>query len=115
MCVSVQFSREAGSGSGFSSWKTVPAVPVPRSVPGPDPPNLAFLEKARVLPQKSKGFTLRGTPKILGKGRRNARKSKENRKKKKARKSKKARIGGSGGKAVPTVPVSGFGSVPEPP
>ena len=23
-----------GSGSGFGSWKTVPAVPVPRSVPG---------------------------------------------------------------------------------
>ena len=23
-----------GSGSGFGSWKTVPTVPVPRSVPG---------------------------------------------------------------------------------
>ena len=33
MCVSVQFSREDGSGSGFGSWKTVPAVSVPRSVP----------------------------------------------------------------------------------
>ena len=33
-CVSVQFSREDGSGSGFGSWKTVLAVPVPRSVPG---------------------------------------------------------------------------------
>ena len=32
MCVSVQFSRE--DGSGFGSWKTVLAVPVPRSVPG---------------------------------------------------------------------------------
>ena len=62
----------------------------------PDPPILAFLEKARVFPQKSKGFSLCGTPKILGKERKNAQKSKENRKTKKARKSKKARIGGSG-------------------
>ena len=30
-CVSAQFSREDGSGSGFGSWKTVPAVPVPLS------------------------------------------------------------------------------------
>ena len=55
----------------------------------PDPPTLAFLEKARVFPQKSKGVSLRGTPKILGKERKNARKSKGNRKTKKARKSKK--------------------------
>ena len=34
MCVSVQFNKEDGSGSGFGSWKTVPSVPVPRSVPG---------------------------------------------------------------------------------
>ena len=33
MCVSAQFNREDGSGSGFGSWKTVQAVPVPRSVP----------------------------------------------------------------------------------
>ena len=33
LCASVQFHREDGSGSGFGSWKTVPAVPVPRSVP----------------------------------------------------------------------------------
>ena len=38
----------------------------------PDPPTLAFLEKARVFSQKSKGFSLRGTPKILGKERKNA-------------------------------------------
>ena len=31
VCVSVQFDREDGSGSGFGSWKTVPAVPVPYS------------------------------------------------------------------------------------
>ena len=62
----------------------------------PDPPILAFLEKARVFFPKSKGFYLRGTPKILWKERKNAQKSKENRKTKKARKSKKARIGGSG-------------------
>ena len=46
------FTGRDGSGSGFGSWKTVPAVPVPLSVSG---------------------------------------------------------------KTVPTVPVSGFGSVPEPP
>ena len=28
------FKGKDGSGSGFGSWKTVPAVPVPRSVPG---------------------------------------------------------------------------------
>ena len=32
MCVSAQFNREDGSSSGFGSWKTVLAVPVPRSV-----------------------------------------------------------------------------------
>ena len=40
MCVSVQFDREDGSGSGFGSWKTVPAVPVPRSVPGKTVPTV---------------------------------------------------------------------------
>ena len=62
----------------------------------PDPPTLAFLKKNKGNPEKSKGFSLRGTPKILGKGRKNAQKSKENQKTKKARKSKEARIGGSG-------------------
>ena len=62
----------------------------------PDPPTLAFLKKARENPEKSKRFSLCGTPKILGKERKNAQKSKGNRKTKKARKSKKARIGGSG-------------------
>ena len=62
----------------------------------PDPPTLPFLKKARETPKKSKGSSLRGTPKILGKERKNAQKSKGNRKTKKARKSKKARIGGSG-------------------
>ena len=33
LCVSVQLHREDGSGSGFGSWKTVPAVSVQRSVP----------------------------------------------------------------------------------
>ena len=40
LCVSVQFSREDGSGSGFGSWKTVPAVPVPCSVPGKTVPTV---------------------------------------------------------------------------
>ena len=38
MCVSVQFHN--GSGSGFGSWKTVPAVPVPRSVPAKTVPTV---------------------------------------------------------------------------
>ena len=37
-CVSVQFHREEGS--GFDSWKTVPAVPVPRSVPAKTAPTV---------------------------------------------------------------------------
>ena len=37
-CVSVQFNRE--DGSGFGSWKTVPAVPVPFSVSGKTVPTV---------------------------------------------------------------------------
>ena len=40
MCVSVPFNREDGSGSGFGSWKSVLAVPVPRSVPGKTVPTV---------------------------------------------------------------------------
>ena len=40
LCVSVQFHRGDGSGSGFGSWKTVPAVPVPRSVPAKTVPTV---------------------------------------------------------------------------
>ena len=40
LCVSVQFHREDGSGSGFGSWKTVLAVPVPRSVPAKTVPTV---------------------------------------------------------------------------
>ena len=40
LCVSAQFHREDGSGSGFGSWKTVPAVPVPRSVPAKTVPTV---------------------------------------------------------------------------
>ena len=57
---------------------------------------LLFWRKQGFFPKKNKGCPACGTPKILGKGRKNAQKSKENRKTKKARKSKKARIGGSG-------------------
>ena len=34
------FTGEDGSGSGFGSWKTVPAVPVPRSVPAKTVPTV---------------------------------------------------------------------------
>ena len=40
LCVSVQFYREDGSGSGFGSWKTVLAVPVPLSVPAKTVPTV---------------------------------------------------------------------------
>ena len=43
-------------------------------------PTLAFVEKSKGNPDKSKGFSLCRTPQILGKGRKNAQKSKENRK-----------------------------------
>ena len=35
----------------------------------PDPPTLPFLEKIKGNPESCKGFSLRGTPKILGKER----------------------------------------------
>ena len=40
LCVSVQSHREDGSGSVFGSWQTVPAVPVPRSVPAKTVPTV---------------------------------------------------------------------------
>ena len=40
LCVSVQFHREDGSGSGFDSWKTVLAVSAPRSVSGKTVPTV---------------------------------------------------------------------------
>ena len=61
----------------------------------PGPPTLAFLEKARVFsPQKSKGVSLRGTPKILGAARKKAQKKQgksENKKSKEIEKSKEKR------------------------
>ena len=39
-CVSGQFNRKDGSGSGFGSWKTVPAVPVLLSVPAKTVPTV---------------------------------------------------------------------------
>ena len=57
LCVSVQFSREDGSGSGFGSWKTVPAVPVPRSVPGKTVPTVpAVPVPVRFLGHPEMGF-----------------------------------------------------------
>ena len=39
-CVSVQFNSKGRFGSGFGSWKTVPAVPVPLSVSGKTVPTV---------------------------------------------------------------------------
>ena len=36
-----QYSFTGKNGSGFGSWKTVPAVPVPRSVPGKTVPTVS--------------------------------------------------------------------------
>ena len=53
---------------------------------------LLFWKKQGFFPQKkSKGFSLRGTPRILGKERENARKSKENRKTKKSKEIEKSK------------------------
>ena len=49
LCVSAQFHREDGSGSGFGSWKTVSAVPVPRSVPAKTVPRFRFPIPIRFL------------------------------------------------------------------
>ena len=57
----------------------------------PDPPTLAFLEKARETLQKSKGFSLCGTPKILGKERKNAQKNNGNRKNEKSKENEKSK------------------------
>ena len=54
---------------------------------------LLFFGKSKGSPEKSKGFSLRWTPTVLGKERKNAQKSKENGKTQKAR---KKRILGSG-------------------
>ena len=69
----------------------------------PDPPTPAFLEeKSKGNPEKSKGCSLRGTPKFLGKERKNTpNKQGKSETKKKTRKSKKARIGGSGRLSCP--------------
>ena len=61
----------------------------------PDPPTLAFLEKSKGNPEKSKGFSLRGNPKILGKERKNPSKKQgksENEKSKEIEKSKDWRV-----------------------
>ena len=54
----------------------------------PYPPTLPFLEK-KGNAEKNKGFPLRGTPKVLGKRRKNAQKKQGKLETKKARKSKK--------------------------
>ena len=66
-------------------------------VPFPDPPILAFLLKKQGTPEKNEDYPLCRALKILGKGRKNAQKSKETRKTKQKNKEMiKARIGGSG-------------------
>ena len=57
---------------------------------------LLFWKEQGFFPQKSKGFSLRGTPKILGKGRKTHKKSKENRKTKKQGNRKKQGLEGQG-------------------
>ena len=52
---------------------------------------LLFWKKQGFFPQKSKGFPLRGTPKILGKGRKKTQKSKGNQKTKKSKEIEKSK------------------------
>ena len=52
-------TRKDGSGSGFGSWKTVPAVPVPHSVPGktvPTVPGFRFPVRFLGHPDNFAGF-----------------------------------------------------------
>ena len=61
----------------------------------PDPPTLAFWQKSKGNPEKSKGFSPRGTPKILGKDREKRTKKQgksENEKSKEIEKSKDWRV-----------------------
>ena len=62
MCVSVQFNREDGSGSGFGSWKTVLAVPVPRSVPGKAVPMVPVSGSGSVPGQPCSFLTIHTPP-----------------------------------------------------
>ena len=70
----------------------------------PDPPTLAFFGKSKGWSRKKQGFSLRGTPQILGNERKNAPKSKGNRKTKKQGNRKKVRIGGSGSRLKISIP-----------
>ena len=63
-----------------------------RSTNCPDPPTLVFLEKSEGNPEESKGFSLRGTPKILGKGRKNEQKKQGKSENAKSKEIEKARI-----------------------
>ena len=97
--------------SGWPSKNTVLLRPklLQKFFTNPDPPTFVFFsdqKKKQGKPRKSKGFSLCGTPKIIGKERKHAQKSKETRtrktnketrKRKKARK-KKTRVGGLGKK-----------------
>ena len=56
---------------------------------------LLFLEKSKGNPEKNKGFSPRGTPKILGKERKNAQKTREIGKRK-SKESKKQGLEGQG-------------------
>ena len=51
----------------------------------PDPPTLVFWKEQGVFPPKRQGFSLRRTPKILGKGKTH-KKDKDNRNKKQGKK-----------------------------
>ena len=66
---------------------------------GPDPPTLSFFFFSKGNPKKNKGFSLRGTHKILGKERKNTPKKQgksENKKSKEIEKSKDWRVRGVG-------------------
>ena len=67
-----------------------------KETPNPDPPNLTFLEKARVFPKKARVFIFAEPLKSLEMEGKTQEKARKIGKTKKARKSKKARIGGSG-------------------
>ena len=106
----------AGTGKGGAAWaeerllgalrQSVPQTGRPflnyrvytPSTAGPDPPTLAFLEKARVFPQKRKGSSLRGEPlKSLEKEGKRTKKARKIGKRKKQGNRKKQGLEGQGG------------------
>ena len=110
LCVSVQFSRE--DGSGFGPWKTVPTVPVPLLVSALSFFSLVLLENQGKTSKTARIFLTFRTLRILVKEAENTQKDQGNPEQEKNQgnkktKEKKDRVGFR--KTVLTVPVRFLG------